>query len=384
MIRWLAVVVGLAALVALRALPPASLELGLREELPEQVTQRALESELRRAHAALRALRWSDSLSALAVTSAVDGVALSPPVGPALDAAEVDRWTEGRRAELVALGPGNHGVVVGIFWVPTRHSALPDVPLAGSNRPITFVGERDGTFYCIQAEPYTERTSHTLLGYWTGAAACSLYAEYGAPGPHVKAWLEASSLGFARIPVSDFADEVMRSALEERELFERDPFERELFGPGLPLFADENLSVRACLAGRPVACERAVTDPELIAPLFEEERWLLDNTPAVDLGMGAAGPPFGYLDDALLFELEDRYGPDAFRSFWTSTEPLPAAFEAGFGLPLGEWVMRWIHGYVGSYRAGPSIPWRALLWSVVALAAFAAMATGAQNRRRAN
>jgi hypothetical protein len=206
--------------------------------------------------------------------------------------------------------------------------------------------------------------------------ACTLYAQYGLPGTHVQEWMKASALGFARVSEPEFADVVASSAPEPL-------IPRGLFGLSRPLMWDENAAVHACLAGRAEACERAVTEPALLASGFRDTEWVLANSPAVDLGLRGRGPPFGYLDDALLFELEARFGQEAFQRFWTSGEPVPAAFEGAFGEPLGPWVLAWIERHVGLYRAGPSVPWGALGWSVLALMGLAFLASAAQTRRQA-
>jgi hypothetical protein len=372
---WLAIVSGASALVALWALPPSRLETPPVQKLPEQIRYESVEGEIRRAHGALRALRWSDSLSALAVRAAVDGVAFSPPRGEGLEAAEVRPWEERLRAALAGIEPRDPDMVVGVFWQPPDHAAVPGVPSGIRMREVTFVGERDGTPYCIRAVPYTERGARVMLRYSGDVGPCRLYAAYGTPGERIQEWLDASALRFARVAVPSFAADFALTALPPRDA-------TRLFGASRPQFADQNLAVQACLAGRAEACARAVTDPELIAPRFGDEAWLVANSPASSFGGDSPDAPFGWLDDGLLYEIEARFGSDAFARFWTSAEPVAEAFEAAFGLPLGEWVLRWIEGHVGLYRAGPSLPWSSLGLSLLALAALAGVATGAAVRRR--
>jgi len=373
--RWLAVVTGSMGLVALWALPPSRLELPPTQKLPARLRHEAIEAELRRAHAALRALRWSDSLPSLAIRAAVDGVALGPPRAESLEA-EVQAWEEAQRATLAALRPRDPDMVLGVFWQPADEATISGVPIGVRTRRVTFVGEHDGTPYCIHAVPYlTEPGARALLRHIVDLDACRLYAKYGAPGERIQEWLDASSLGFARVAVPTFAADYARLQPAPRGTM-------RLFGLSRPLYADQNLAVQACLAGRPAACERAVTDPQLISPQFGDEAWVVANSPASSFGGGASHPPFGYLDDGLLYELEARFGAEAFARFWTSTESVPEAFEAAFGEPLGEWVLRWIEGHVGLYRAGPSLPWSSLWLSALALTALAGVATAAGVRRR--
>ena len=374
--RWLAVVAGAAAIVALRALPPSSFEMPERDRLPESVRLEAVEGEVRRAHAALRALRWSDSLSQLALRTAVDGLVLSPPRVEGLEPADILSWEEAQRDALGERARRHPYMVVGIFWQPFGQSALPGVPDAARSSDITFVGEHDGTPYCIRAIPYSGPATRALLGLVGDVGACRLYAAYGVPGVEVQAWLEASALGFARIDSPSWAADFARRELVRPEGTLR------LFGLGRPQLAYESLVVQACLAGRETACERATTDPGLIAPQWGDRAWLVAHTPATGFGVQRGYPPFGYLDDGLLYEWEAAFGPDAFARFWTSSAPVPEAFEAAFGVPLGAWMLRWVERHSELYRAGPSLPWGSVGWSLLGLAVLAGMSTAAGMRRR--
>ena len=375
--RWLAAVAGAAAIVALWALPPSSFEMPARNRLPESVRREAVEGEVRRAHTALRAIRWSDSLSQLAVRTAVDGLALSPPRVEGTDPADILSWEEAQRGALAERSRPRSDVVVGIFWQPFGQSALPGIPDAARFSDITFVGARDGTPYCIRAIPHSGRATGALLGLVGDVGACRLYAAYGVPGTQIQAWLEASALGFARIHSPTWAADFARRREPPRPEGTLRPF-----GLSRPRLAYESIVVQACLAGRVMACERATTDPELISPTWGDRAWLVANTPATGFGMQQAHPPFGYLDDGLLYEWEAAFGPDAFARFWTSSAPVPEAFEAAFGVPLGAWVLRWVERHSGLYRAGPSLPWSSLGWSLLGLAALAGVSTAAGMRRR--
>ena len=372
--RWLAVAIGSIGLVAFWGLPPSVLDTPARETLPEVIRLRALELEIARTHAGLRALRWSDSLSALLVGSAMGDPMLTPPSAETLDPETVRSWVQAQQDLLARLPRRDPSMRVGVFWVPRDHAALPDVPLMDRMQELTFVGERGGAPYCFRALPFTDRVAF-ISSFTSDIGPCRLFAAYGVPGERIRAWLEASSLGFARVPVPGFAAYYAATALRPSEPGSR------LFGLSRPRLVDESLTVQACLAGRPAACERAVTDLELISPPSEGEAWLLAQTPVSGVGSYAGHPPFGYLDDALLYDWEARYGSDAFSRFWTSSEPVPQAFEAAFGEPLGEWVRDWAGQHVGLYRAGPSLPWSSVWTSLLAMAALAAVATAAGMRR---
>jgi hypothetical protein len=372
--RWLTVVAGSIALVALWGLPPSAARVPRPNTLPEVIHLEEVTRELARNHAALRALRWSDSLSAIVVGTAAEGVVLSPPITARLEPEAVRRWMDAQHEALARLPRRDPNMRVGVFWVPMDQSTLDDVPLMDGMTALTFVGERDGVPYCFRTLPHVEGFA-PISSPASDLGACRLFAAYGTPGARIHAWLEASSLGFARVPVATFAADYARTAQPPIEGASR------LFGLSRPRVPDESLTVQACLAGRPAACERAVTDPALIAPSRPAEAWLLAMTPASGFDSYHGAPPFGVLDDALLYEWEARYGSDAFTRFWTSSERVPQAFDAAFGEPLGEWVREWVGQHVGLYRAGPSLPWRSVWASVLVLAGLAGGATAAGMRR---
>ena len=263
--RWLAVVTGSIALVAFWALPPSVFEMPTLRATPERIRREAIQREVARNHAALRILRWSDSLSAMVVGAAPDGLLLGPPTAEGLDPVRVSGWVDAQRDVLARLPRRDPDMRVGVFWVPMRSSALADLPLGRSTDEVTFVGERQGVPYCIRAVAYTDRMAEILLRPASDVGACGLYAAHGAPGEQIQAWLEASSLGFARIAIPGHAPYYASTALRPTEPPLR------LFGLGRPRVSEENLTVQACFAGRAAACERAVTDPELIASDWGDE-----------------------------------------------------------------------------------------------------------------
>jgi len=65
--------------------------------------------------------------------------------------------------------------------------------------------------------------------------------------------------------------------------------------------------------------------------------------------------PFGSADDYLLSDVAAEFGAERFAAFWTSDEDVPEAFEAAFGIPLGEWVVSWSDAHFARTAAGPAI-----------------------------
>ncbi|HUF74656.1 MAG TPA: hypothetical protein VMM35_00190, partial [Longimicrobiales bacterium] len=310
--RWLAVVTASIGLVAFWALPPSVFDMPTLRATPERIRRDAVQREVARDHAALRAIRWSDSLSALLVETAVDAVALSPPTTEGLDPERLRGWVDAQHEALARLPRRDPDLRIGVFWVPVNNSTMGGLPLMNSSDEITFVGARDGVPYCFRAVPYSGRMAEMWLRAAPDLGPCRLYAAYGMPSEGIQAWLEASSLGFARVASPEHAASYSTTALRPSEQPLR------LFGLNRPRSSTENLTVQACLAGRAAACERAMTEPELIAPSRGDVAWLVAHTPASSFAINVPHPPFGYLDDALLYEWEARYGSDAFARFWTS------------------------------------------------------------------
>ena len=96
-----------------------------------------------------------------------------------------------------------------------------------------------------------------------------------------------------------------------------------------------------------------------------------------------AGDPFGYgMDAYLISDLELEFGTEAMRSFWTSELEVPEAFEASFGVEMGEWVYSWVTQMRPTRTAGPSVPGRDLWLSLLMVSAMGWIATATSFRRR--
>jgi hypothetical protein len=192
------------------------------------------------------------------------------------------------------------------------------------SRRVSLLGEHDGTPFCVSLEgipeggleraifPSTRRVSadtrHSLLG------GCTFVHLYGLPGPHVLELLRHRG-----VPLYQYSSDVDYSRI--------DPFSLTglLLGPG---YHSEMLAQRACLAGDLDVCAREFDVDEEAAgypAVIEQERWrnrLVLGDRNLDL--------FGLM--------EGEFGSEAFQEFWTSTEPVPVAFESAFGTSAATWV----------------------------------------------
>jgi hypothetical protein len=370
---WLGAVIGLCALVALWALPPSRITNRTRVRSPEEVRYDQVAGELRRAHGLLLAQRWSDSLSALVVETAVDGLALAYPPSDLVTAEGVAEWRQAVTARLASFGRRDPDMTVGIVFQLDMHGAL-EAALDGADAALgppfsarhqTYVGARDGSPYCFVVLPERYAVRNGGLRSATSLEGCRWFYEYGVPGNAVGAWLEAGafSLGW---------DDDVQGVLPTP------PLDMTWFGIVRPY--SEEIVVAACLAGDAAACEGAVTDHELLAARLLDGG-LVELSPISHLHRGRS-TPFHDRAGLLFVELEARYGQDAFARFWTSDEPVPVAFEAAFGSNIGVWMRDFSQEGIGSFRAGPLPRAASLGWSMLAVLLLSGFVSWKQMRRR--
>ena len=366
---WIGALVVLCGLVAMWALPPSSVSRRTRARFPEETRYAEVAAEVQRAHGILVATRWSDSLSALVVESAVDGLALAHPPSEYVTPEGAEEWRQLVSARLDSRGPRDPEVTVGYVFQADLHGTLEGVlsPRFGS-REQTYVGTREGTPYCFVVHPTRYALRNAGLRSARSLDGCDWYARYGVPGSTIGAWLEAGGFDFAR--AGSFED------LERPPGVTPPPFIP--FGILRPF--NEPIVVAACLSGSVEACERALTDPRALASR-RLDPVLVEASPMSHMTAGYF-TPFQVRSGFLLSMLEAEYGPEAFARFWSSNEPVPAAFEAAFGAELGTWVRDWAAAEIGLFRAGPAPHVASVGWGVLAVLLLSAFASLKQVRRR--
>ncbi len=379
---WIGLAVAGLALVSAVFLPPASSPVRqLPQRLPQEVRVTSLAEDAARTSALIRRMRWMDSLPALALAAARDGLAVGGD--PRLVTPEqLDTIRTLLRDELSTVLRTGDPVVVGYYvQAPNFAGEVNDHYEDFRTRLELFAGRVDGTPYCLLLDMRGVPLKGATLDAWRDAEgtrhsdllhACRLVAAYGLPGPEVRAWLARGGFRYA---------ERSAAAQEPREAAPpyQDVFGRRSFG-----WRWGSLTPDRCVAGQPDACvdlflERtdAAIDP------FDGTSVAQDFP--LSLGSALAPPRAPALTDAaryLLSDLEREHGPDAFRRFWTSDQDVPAAFAKAFGEPVGAWTVRWVAIHVGLQRGGPSLPRRGWLGMVLLLLA-AAFAGGVWQRRRA-
>lgn len=379
---WLGPVAAGCALTAVSLLPPMASEGPVMEPSLVETRYLRLRDTISLAHDVLRATRWSDSLAALAVRSAQNGIAIGAPPAERVTPAGMEEWRRLLTAELDSLPHRAAEVTIGVFFQPGSHGAIEGVPsfLGGASRQ-TYAGVHDGSPYCLQVQPrpaylyapLDDAELRSVNGSTLGA--CRLYAQYGMPGRGIQAWIQDGGLMFTSRRGERPADRVIgpRSASMK-------PF-------GLLRPSSERVQVVRCLGRDPDACAELVARPTILAggsPRFGPNQMdLLARTPLADVGdRPGARTPFGLRSLFLLDDLEAQFGHDAFGRFWTSALPFPEAFADAFGLELGTWMVSWVDEEVGLYEPGPGFRPGTLPWSLLAVMALSALAGLVAIRRR--
>jgi hypothetical protein len=348
---------------------------------PAEARVAELRREFRRSQDILRRTRWADSLAPLTIATARGGLAVggAPRI---VDEATLDSVRVRVEEELARAG-GAGRAVVGVFFLPSSIASSETVVEDVRRTQDTYIGTLEGEPYCyrVLAAPgrMTPRSSSIRRvslapqrRYSNILGSCRLIARYGMPGPALLAWLERGGLGFAADPVYEQAGPMLRPDLV-----------RSPFGTGGPSFWVQSQEVGRCLAGAERSCGRLFLDPFSEADESRAEvQHVVDRSPVSAIREEAYRQPFAHYDNYLLADLEVEFGPERFAAFWRSPHDVPVAFQAAFGMPVGEWTVAWVGTHVGSFSAGPRLPRSASTGTGLLLVACAALAGLWARRRR--
>jgi hypothetical protein len=397
--HWIGLTVFGLLLVSIWKLPPSAMEPRERElVLPEVRRMEALNRDVQRTHEVIKHMRWSDSLSALTLEAAVDGLALVFPesypgfadgselgpepetVGLSDSAKAVFRGQV--QAEVDALSPRSD-LVFGYFVQRAGHASVPGVPYVRSTTSNTYVGKRDGQAYCMQvwATSRVDDASIQRAIRWgsdptNAVGVCRPYLKHGLPGTHIGEWMEAGALAFAlNEGPSRYYDEMgFTGSLARRSYFGVD-----VFG-----FSSESVEVDRCMAAIPEGCLATVLSRNFRGVSSGIQRYAAANSPLTGPGRYGWRSSFGPEDEYLLSDLEAEFGPEAFGAFWRSDEEVPVAFESAFGMGMGEWVAHWLGATIKASPPGPRLTKSAALGGMLTISIFAAFAGAWARRRRVN
>ncbi len=369
-----------AALLSIATLPPSVMQIStLPQRLPEEVRFSTLRADASRTTALIRRMRWLDSLPALAVATARDGLAVGGDPG-LVRPEDLAQTRELLRRELSQVPRGDENGVVGFFFQPPYFASAGTGFLDTRPRFELYAGRLGDTPWCLVLYLTDHSWGPGAIGPWQDASgtrhsdllqACRIVAAHGMPGPHIRDWLARGAFRFAQRAAPP------EGTAKPTTVAVRDPFGRRMYS-----WDRHDLTPQLCLSGTAAACGDLVLrgdgggdDPEggVLADLPE--------------GLGANFlwdlPPV--LTDAaryLLSDLEREYGADAFDRFWTSDEDVTAAFQGAFGESLDAWAAGWVATYVGHETYGPGLPRRATLGTTLLLL-LGALAGGMWHRRRA-
>lgn len=346
---WSLVLVAGCAVTALAAFPVRTFDASSGAELtPERREARRLGMEARVAVEQLRRMTWLEEGRAALERAASRGEALSVEVGSdsRLDPTALRRSVEG---ELSRIGAARPAAALGVFEVDRRTGV--DAASLGLEPRFTelynashsewYAGVEAGRPWCIALRVTGLEVRDDPSRDWRGSnpehsnilGPCAFYARFGAPGRGLEEWLAATGGAFALRRAESF-DLPMPNVLPRPGLF--GTFRYSVAG------AERIASVAACARGRIEACDALVTgrDRRDEGPgLLQLRR---EGIPLVAARLGGiSGNPFSATGEQLLARIEREFGPIAFERFWRSDRPVAEAFEAAFGLPLGEWVRDW-------------------------------------------
>lgn len=379
--QWLGLTVGGCALVALWLLPPSPFTGNGKGMLGhEEIRYRNLQREVTRTQAVLQRIEWSDSLSALAVTTAKDGVAAA---GDArlIRQAWVDTLSMLMHMEMAHLGTRADDAIVGYFVQPIDFAGQGIRAYAWQSREL-YIGTRQGHPYCLRVIARSSPMAPMQpISRWRGPGgemrsnvlgACRLVASYGLPGAKVTAWLKKGGIDYAEGDVG-----AQRERATVQDALMQTP---QLFGRRRFFLVDRSLTAERCTAGSAEACLQKLLDPwrDLITTVPVDAAL---HGPVQGFIPSGEMPPLGNSGRYLVADLEAQFGPQRFRAFWTSNAEVPQAFEAAFGVPMDEWALSWVSDNLGLTRAGPSLPRPDALGGILLLA-LCAIVAGAWTRRR--
>lgn len=379
---WLGVTATACALAAVTLLPLEPYAGGPEGAPPthEGIRSSALLRDVVRSRQLLRRMRVTDTLSSLLSARAGQEVAVEVLAGEVGEAAW-ERFREGVAAEVRAIPGRRSDIALGVFVVPGSwgdHPDTGDLPEVYSTWPEYYLREAGGRASCWvvkntrgapsnrslvpnEWEPFVEPSRRNTLG------PCWWVAVLGPPSAATARWLANGAFTFAMEPPG-------RDALSGMDAYQR---RRSLFGLSFLWFTSGRLGliVDGCLAGRAESCAELFAGPGR------------GREPSAALtGLGYLGGSRTYASAfersrRLFADLEEEFGRDRLRAFWTADADPPTAFREAFGVEAGAWMAGWVRRGQAHVPPGPLPTASGLLGSLVVLALGAGLAVLAGRRR---
>lgn len=231
----------------------------------------------------------------------------------------------------------------------------------------------------------SDGTAERLVG------PCAFYRVFGMPGARVDQWLRTRGWSFAN--AGSWSDGARPIDLMSRaDWADYSPFTVALYtNNSLPFFGALSADGVQCVAAQLQACSRAVLERRgVTGPLVVDGNVLLHSYPSSDWGgwggwegWGGRNRAFGVREYSLMADMVRTVGRDRFARFWTSADPVPAAFEKATGEPLDRWTARWAvsqYGRVPGLGAGVSSSAGALSVGVIVLALLLTVRAGSRRQ----
>jgi hypothetical protein len=333
--------------LAYRALVPA-IEQGYSGPRPEFRRFAKIQEEVRQQGEVLRDVLVRDSILPLIPSEA--GIAAMLPDSGSGRTEYLRRIAQRESARKLE-------VAIPIIGVSVNYAIFPDIPQAlSSSRYYAGVGT-GGVPYCavvipfFRSEALFNTRSASLLG------PCNVWARHGAAGRHIRQWMHDTRGQFA-------IDENSRVIAEYEETLFARQFGSQFRG---------TFESRRCRAGDRAACERAVIKADTSGGMpagiaMTADRWYMPRVAPGDAG--------------LLADLETQFGSERFQRFWKSPEPVEKAFEAAFGVALGQWVQDWSEARYGPITLGSRMKLETVLFSLIFIGLFTALAVATVRGRR--
>ena len=240
--------------------------------------------------------------------------------------------------------------------VPVKGDSV-DAASPATRAPFTVTWRipRDPSAPCLVLVQLRDAIDGTTSLLRTGAVAgpCRFHAAFGPPGPAIRAWLDTARHSFATRAVPGAS----REELPPLQLSpiggstRTDRWDRSM----LPLGA------ASCLLGHEATCRvlLGVARDSTVARV-PGDPYTLDAGTSVDVVTGrlasSYGRRFGAPEGHLLADLLADVGPERFAAFWTSPQPVEAAFAQAIGQPFATWTRAWLARSYDDRPPGPRVP----------------------------
>ena len=267
---------------------------------------------------------------------------------------QLSRWYGGRADYVLPRGPGDRCIVM----------VHVQKPLDKRHRPFA-TWRSDGT-------------AERLVG------PCAFYRAFGMPGPRVDEWLRTRGWSFSNDGSwSEGARSINLASHADWQY--QSPITMVLgVNNSLPFFVEMGADGVQCTAAELRACSRAVLERQgLTGPIVVDGNVLLRSYPSFAWGWSGRNRALGVREYSLMADMVRTVGRDRFARFWTSGDPVPAAFEKATGEPLDRWTARWAvsqYGRVPGLGAGVSWSAAALSVSVIVLALLLTFRAGSRRQ----